>query len=248
MIYNFDELKFQPISIGNFVHEDGFFDVKARPFSALSICTAGKKKFEIGTKTICVNQGDIIFMPANISYKAEYADCESIVAHFDGCNYFEAEKINLTNKSLIEKSFQKLLECWNQRHSVNQAKSIVFDILDKISSDTLSVSPNSAFTSCVSYLEDNFSDPELDITKIHKFGFMSASTLQRKFTEHFKLSPKQYLTRLRMNKALDLLISGKLSISEISLQCGFTDDKYFSRAFKKEFGHPPSQMKNYISK
>ena len=137
MIYNIDTFEFQPITVVNIVHEDGLFDVKARPFASLSFCTSGKKKIEIDGKTISASQGDIIFIPAGISYKAEYVSSESIVAHFNSCNYGEVEKISLTNKSLIEKLFQKLLQCWNTRHSVNQVKSIIYDVFDKISSATL---------------------------------------------------------------------------------------------------------------
>ena len=50
-----------------------------------------------------------------------------------------------------------------------------------------------------------------------------------------------------MNKALKLLIENKLSIKEIALACGFPDEKYFSRAFKERFGHPPSQILGHIS-
>ena len=50
-----------------------------------------------------------------------------------------------------------------------------------------------------------------------------------------------------MNKALKLLIENKLSVREIALKCGFEDEKYFSRAFKNKYGHPPSQILGHIS-
>jgi two-component system response regulator YesN len=46
-----------------------------------------------------------------------------------------------------------------------------------------------------------------------------------------------------MNKALGLLVEGRLSIKEISFICGFSDDKYFSRIFKNTYGYPPSQLR-----
>ncbi|MBQ8040550.1 MAG: helix-turn-helix transcriptional regulator [Lachnospiraceae bacterium] len=58
------------------------------------------------------------------------------------------------------------------------------------------------------------------------------------------MSPKQYLIQLRMNRALELLTKNEISVKEISFACGFTDEKYFSRAFKKRYGYPPSQLKN----
>ena len=69
---------------------------------------------------------------------------------------------------------------------------------------------------------------------------------QRAFLQHFGVSPKQYIIKLRMNKALQLLVENKLSVKEISFLCGFSDDKYFSRAFREKYGYPPSQLRNRI--
>ena len=49
------------------------------------------------------------------------------------------------------------------------------------------------------------------------------------------------------NRALELLIANELSIRDIAFACGFSDEKYFSRAFKNQYGYPPSQMKKHIS-
>ena len=40
------------------------------------------------------------------------------------------------------------------------------------------------------------------------------------------------------------IISQFFIVKEISFACGFADEKYFSRAFKKRYGYPPSQLKN----
>jgi AraC-like DNA-binding protein len=49
-----------------------------------------------------------------------------------------------------------------------------------------------------------------------------------------------------MNRALSLLAQGTLSVGEISDACGFSDEKYFSRAFKKVYGYPPSHFKSNV--
>ena len=45
-----------------------------------------------------------------------------------------------------------------------------------------------------------------------------------------------------MEKALELLSEGELSIKEIAFTCGYSDEKYFSRAFRKKYGCPPSHF------
>jgi transcriptional regulator GlxA family with amidase domain len=49
-----------------------------------------------------------------------------------------------------------------------------------------------------------------------------------------------------MNKALQLLVENRLSVKEISFLCGFSDEKYFSRAFREKYGYPPSQLRDHI--
>jgi len=244
MIYNFDDLFFKILMVDRFIHKEGFFDVKARPFSVLSFRVSGSGAFEIGNKRFLTQKGDVLFLPANMPYKVDYSSSESIVVHFAQCNYFEAENICLENIAAIGLLFHDLLESWNAQRSVNQAKSIIYEILEKIEKDKRSALEDSAFARCVRYIDTHFCEPELDINTVCNVGFISASSLQRSFLAHFGVSPKQYLLRLRMKRALELLAENVLSVKEIAFVCGFHDEKYFSRAFKSKYGYPPSQMQN----
>ena len=158
------------------------------------------------------------------------------------CNYTEAENLRLENKTQIEAIFQTLLEAWRIQRSVNHAKATVYEILDKIANAQKKTIGDNAFTSCLRYIEEHFCDPTLNIQAVCEKGFLSAPSLQRAFERQFGVSPKQYLTRLRMNRALELLSENTLSVKEIAFSCGFTDEKYFSRAFKAKYGCPPSQL------
>ena len=246
MIHNFDNLSFQILTINRFIHQEGFFDVKARPYAALSFRVNGTGAFEIGNKRFLTKPGDVLFLPADTPYKVEYSVSESIVVHFDQCNYSQAENICIGNSLETGIRFHHLLEAWNQRHSVNQAKHIIYDILDKMSNDQKKSFSDTAVANCIRYIEANFCDCELDIKRVCGVGFISVSSLQRALTKCFGMSPKQYLIQLRMNRALELLTKNELSVKEISLACGFTDEKYFSRAFKKKYGYSPSQFKKHI--
>ena len=244
MIYNFDDLSFQILMIDRFIHKEGFFEVSARPFSAFSFRISGSGAFEIGNKRFVTQKGDVLFLPANMPYKVEYSISESIVVHFDHCNYFEAENICLDNIATIELLFGGLLESWNAQRSVNQAKSTIYKILETIGKDKRRSLANSTFARCVRYIDTHFCESELDINTVCNIGFIRASSLQRAFNTHLGLSPKQYLLKLRMSRALELLADNKLSVKEIAFACGFKDEKYFSRAFKSKYGYPPSHIQN----
>ncbi len=247
MIYNYDDLSFQVLTIAPFFHKQGFFDVHARPYAAFSFRVSGTGDFKIGAKRLLTRPGDVLFLPANTPYKVNYLASESIVVHFGYCNYFEAENICLNSPSRTESLFRYLLKSWNDRHSINQAKSIIYDILEKTASDQKLSIDNTAISDCVRYMDAHFCDPKVNIEAVCESAFISASSLQRAFARCVGMSPKQYLIQLRMNRALELLMENTLSVKEVSFACGFTDEKYFSRAFKKKYGYPPSQLtKNMI--
>ncbi|MBO5416961.1 MAG: helix-turn-helix transcriptional regulator [Clostridia bacterium] len=244
MIHNYDNLSFQILSIGKFVHQDGVFYVKARPFAALAFRAhgSGTLKF-VNKQSIITLPGDVFYLPANMPYKAEYSSSESIVVHLEQCNYFTPESIQLNNPAKIAAKFQLLLDSWEKNFSVNQAKSILYDILVDISEDKKKSVLNDTVKSCINTIELNFQDCNLNIEDLCQKNYISVSTLQRAFREYTGTSPKQYLITLRINQALSLLINTNLSIREISTTCGFADDKYFSRAFKKRYGYSPTQLR-----
>ena len=51
---------------------------------------------------------------------------------------------------------------------------------------------------------------------------------------------KIYLIRLRLKKAVNMLLSG-VSVTETAINVGYRDPLYFSRLYKKYFGISPSQ-------
>ena len=61
---------------------------------------------------------------------------------------------------------------------------------------------------------------------------MSRSTLMRVFRKATGQTPIEYLIRIRMQKAIELLRVTNLSITEIAIQVGFNDSNYFSRQFR----------------
>jgi len=244
MIYNFDELSFQVLTVGRFYHQNGFFDVNARPYAALSFRVRGTGDFKIGTKHFITKPGDVLFLPANTPYKVEYSVSESIVVHFDKCNYSEVENICFENSASINLGFEHLLKAWNEQRSINRTKAIIYDILDKMATDQQESINDTVVKSCVRYMEKHYCDPKLDVETLCSMFFISVSSLQRGFANYLATSPKQYLIQLRMDRALELLTKNEISVKEISFACGFTDEKYFSRAFKRRYGYPPSQLKN----
>jgi len=246
MIYNFDTLSFQVLTIDRYQHKPGVFEVKARPYAALSFRVSGKGDFEIGGRRLTVRPGEVTFVPADMPYRVEYSVSESIVVHLQDCNYFEAENLRVENPTAVAALFSRLLEEWHTRASSHRAKAMIYELLAGLQEDRR-VAGNLALQECVRYIEAHAFDPSLTVEEVCEVGFLSRSSLQRGFREAFGISPKQYLMKLRMDRALTLLIANEKSVKEIAQICGFSDEKYFSRAFRARYGDSPSRLKgNFV--
>ncbi len=240
MIYNFDNLNFNILAIDLYVHRDGLYEVKSRPYAALSLRTKGFGAFSVENQTFITKPGDIMFIPANTPYIAEYSKSESIVVHMTDCNYTIAEYVPIERKDYFYLMYADMLKDWQKNGSVNSAKANIYSILQALNEKSLKKF-DKEFLHALSYINQNFSSPKLKMEDICKVASISESTLYRRFVKYYNITPKQYLLNQKLSFAMNLLIKGDLSIKEIALLSGFVDDKYFSRAFKTHFGYPPSK-------
>jgi AraC-like DNA-binding protein len=72
---------------------------------------------------------------------------------------------------------------------------------------------------------------------------MSKSNLLAVFKEATGHSPIEYLIRLRLHNAAEMLASTSLSISEIAAECGFADSNYLTRQFRKIYNISPREFR-----
>lgn len=71
----------------------------------------------------------------------------------------------------------------------------------------------------------------------------SASSCNRRFHEVYGMSPRQYLSSLKLKRAKLLLMNPQLSIEHISIILGYKDIAHFSRQFKRWTGEPPGKFR-----
>ena len=56
------------------------------------------------------------------------------------------------------------------------------------------------------------------------------------------MSAKEFVKDIRLQRAAQIIRQDKLNISEIALEVGFSDNNYFRKCFKEEFGMTPSSF------
>lgn len=72
---------------------------------------------------------------------------------------------------------------------------------------------------------------------------VGACWLARLFRQQTGLSPKEYLTAVRIGKARELLASPDYNVSEVAVLTGYPNPLYFSRIFKKKTGLSPTEYR-----
>jgi AraC-like DNA-binding protein len=93
------------------------------------------------------------------------------------------------------------------------------------------------------YIDENYHEP-IGLDDISRSAYLSRFHFHRLFTRVYKITPHQYLTRKRINKAKDLLVKDELSVMEVCNSVGFESIGSFSTLFKKEMGFPPQYYRN----
>lgn len=90
-----------------------------------------------------------------------------------------------------------------------------------------------------SYIDTHFDQP-ISLDEIARQVHLSRFHFLRLFRRHFQETPHQYLTRLRIEKAKDLLANSEIPITEICFTVGFESLGSFSTLFHDVVGWSPS--------
>lgn len=93
------------------------------------------------------------------------------------------------------------------------------------------------------YLRQNYGQADMTLEKLCMHLHISPSYFSMVFKKETKRTFHQYLTELRMDRALTLLSSTELQTAQIAERVGLPDPSYFSYCFKKHFGYPPSRAR-----
>lgn len=88
------------------------------------------------------------------------------------------------------------------------------------------------------FIETNYFR-DVSLEDIAAIAHLSKAHLTRKFKEAHQLTPYQYLIEIRLAKAVDLLQTTGLPVTEIVNRIGFYSTSSFIRMFKTEYGITP---------
>jgi signal transduction histidine kinase/ligand-binding sensor domain-containing protein/DNA-binding response OmpR family regulator len=116
--------------------------------------------------------------------------------------------------------------------------------LNTIKNDKLITDSDAEFIKkVIGIIKQNLTNTEFRTKNIYRETGMGRSKFYDKIKGLTGLSPIDFIKEYRLNKALQLINTGKYNISETALMTGFSDAGYFSKCFKEHFGKSPSAVK-----
>ncbi len=153
------------------------------------------------------------------------------IEKLDDKNYFET--INPVGELMKCRTVPEI------RHKMLQILKDSCDYLSKNSSQT----NHRIRDMIVSIIENNYSDPNLGIGSIADELEKNGQYISRVFKEQSGDSIVDYVNKIRIQKAKELLKENKWNQEEISNRVGFTNVRTFQRAYKKQEGTSPGRVK-----
>jgi two-component system response regulator YesN len=169
----------------------------------------------------------------------------STVALFFALYRFCIEK-NLNTNEVFGQDLTELMHILSHS-SMEYILQVLSDTLLKIS-EQLNVKKNSnkLFQSVLEYIQKNY-HKDISRETVAREVFITPGYLSLLFKQELKTNFLEYLHKIRIDRACELLRDRSLKLSDIAHDVGYNDEKYFFQVFKKYTGMTPSQYRNNLT-
>lgn len=238
----------------------------------ISIVLSGNVDYLINNQIHTVKRGQVLIFNEGVYHQellSEETICHELHIGLNSISLFNNENcINFDAGSILtlNKYRNEFLKCceeiiseqgYHEYNSPFMLKSLVMKLLvilsREINDDTSKiVSSDISFNShenkilvknITDYFEKNYMN-DISLNTISQNMYLSPVYISKIFKELMGDSPINYLIKIRLSKAKELLKKEKLPIKVIAKMVGYNDPYYFSKHFKKFYGVSPAKFKN----
>lgn len=223
----------------------------------------GHFKYNIGDKKGDANTGQLVICPPNIPFNRHTQ--QPITFHF----FIFQWKENTDDTQPIEVDLSQVILTYRNQYRFFSSLSLLANSAQLIKNEQARRWQNHLFCDLIllyaseqielplmnhveqidplmaktrSLIERHFKEP-VSIQEIAERIGLSPVQLSRRFRKSFGLNPSEYLRKLRIDQATQLLTKTNLSIENIALQCGYSSGFYFSRIFSEMMNISPSRFR-----
>jgi AraC-like DNA-binding protein len=252
-------------AVSSQVRVHGWEKVCALPFVAepgahdaveIALVGSGVVKYEIGRQETIVREGHVFVVPRGVVHRTSFLTPVRAIALWLGADFVAevgdamgplgalASGIATARTSRVRGLLDLLVgevnggDAGYARAAEALSESVVIEVLRHAQrSEHGARDPRVA--QAIAQMNEAFDEP-LGIDDLAKTARMSRFHFSRLFRDETGQAPYQYLLRVRVGKAAEMLRGGHCSVTEAALSSGFTDLSRFARTFKKHTGKSPS--------
>lgn len=237
-----------------------FFDEETYSESVVLAVEEGSFQYGLGEVSGTCKAGDLILCPRGMAFRRK--TISPLSYHFfrlnwllpDGKYIESAEglpkgKISISNTGRLFSTFAQLRQVAGQTNpfSIQWKMHLLKDIwlfycaeIQQFDAVENADSTNDPIMSrAFVYLKEN-AYKDINLKDVANFLGFSQVQFTRKFYAAFSMTPVNFLTNLRLNKAKKLLTETGLTLGEVANRCGYDNGYYFSRVFTQKVGMNPS--------
>lgn len=153
-------------------------------------------------------------------------------------HYIEHSEI-IENSSKI---YTDILNCDSISDLNNILKNVILCSTDRLS--YLNSQHNYIIKKVMNYIESNYKN-QIKLNELAKLAYVNSSYLSRLIKKETGTTLTEIISKIRIEKAKDLLSFSNMKTYEIAIKVGIEDPAYFSQVFKKYTGLSPSEFKKY---
>lgn len=250
---------YYPISIGYFDCKPNYAVHRNIHNSYLLIVMMdGMLNYQTRRQRGTLRVGQALLLDCNLphSYQAQ-GRCSFTFIHFDGAqsreifehiNRSSGSVIRLTDSTRLHEMVGELLSYMHNDRRVNEAQtsamlySILMVLMEAGGVSGAGNIGNSIVDQAIEYIQTHLSEP-LTVEIIAASAGYSPSYFSHVFNRETGMSPYRFVIQSRMDSAMQLLQTTRLSIQDIAFQVGFNSVANFCYAFRKEKGLSPRECR-----
>ncbi|WP_410771256.1 response regulator [Fontibacillus sp. BL9] len=146
-------------------------------------------------------------------------------------------------KDKLIDTVERALEVGEERSRISKMQRIVDRKLIQVTEDQEPVSEQ--VKEAIRYVETHL-DQGFGLREVAEHIHLNPSYFSVLFKEQMQMTFIEYVTRLRIQKAKELLLQTRLPIAEIAERVGYQTTKYFNKVFKEYEGHSPGLYRSEI--
>lgn len=243
-VFSSDNFCFLNLNFSTYHYTD---NRKGATLNFLAYIIKGHAKLVSDNKTIEIHQGDVFFIPKNLSYQSYWygdSDINFLSFGFSDLNTYENTRFELQLIDCDKNIVQKILNIPTDGINVNcKSLSLFYDVMADILPH-MSYSSESKSEMLVEKISHSIRQhPLLSLKKISEMCAISEPYMYSLFRKIKGTTPNQYRQKILCDMGIDLLLTTDKKVEEISNIINFSSASYFRKVLKKHTGHTPRDIR-----